>query len=265
MFTLIEKRLIYMNPILRHEKIMEVLLNNKEVSVTELSDILNVTGKTIREDLTRLEEQGLIRRIHGGAVLAQADQFGILPSKEPLSRHLDMKRSIAAEAIKRILPGDVIALDGGSTTLEIARLLPNQRLTVITNDVYIISELSKKDKVNLVVPGGYRVRNMLTGPEAVAYVKELNIHKAFISATGVHLEHGLTIYTGELIAFKRALIDTARETIAVIDHHKFGQTALRTFAELHELSTLITDNGLPEDTLAQFRNADVPIELSGVH
>ncbi|MWV43729.1 DeoR family transcriptional regulator [Paenibacillus sp. HJL G12] len=252
-----------MNPILRHEKIMEALLTSKEVTVTELSEILNVTGKTIREDLTRLEEQGLIRRIHGGAVLAQADQFGILPSKEPISRHLDMKRSIAAAALKRVQPGDIIALDGGSTTLEIARLLPNQQLTVITNDVYVISELSKKDKINLVVPGGYRVRNILTGPEAVAYVKELNIQKAFISATGIHLEHGLTIYTGELIAFKRALIDTAREIIAVVDHHKFGQTALRTFAQLRELHSLITDNELSGESLEQFRAAGIPIELSG--
>lgn len=82
-----------MNPILRHEKIMEALLTNQEVTVAELSDILKVTGKTIREDLTKLEEQGLIRRVHGGAVLAQADQFGILPSKEPISKNLEMKKT----------------------------------------------------------------------------------------------------------------------------------------------------------------------------
>ncbi|MDR0268617.1 DeoR/GlpR family DNA-binding transcription regulator [Paenibacillus sp.] len=254
-----------MNPILRHEKIMEALLTNKEVTVIELSEILKVTGKTIREDLTKLEEQGLIRRVHGGAVLAQADQFGILPSKEPITKHLDMKKSIAVAAMQQILPGDIIALDGGSTTLEIARQLPNQQYTIITNDVHIISELSKKDKINLVVPGGYRVRNMLTGPEAVAYVKLLNIQKAFISATGIHLEHGLSVYTGELIDIKRALIDTARETIAVIDHHKFGQTALRTFAQLHEIHSLITDNGLPEAVLSEYRRAGIPIELSGNH
>jgi len=252
-----------MNPILRHEKIMEALLTNKEVTVAELSEILKVTGKTIREDLTKLEEQGLIRRVHGGAVLAQADQFGILPSKEPISKNTEIKKNIAQAALHRILPGDIIALDGGSTTLEIARLLPNQPYTVITNDVYIISELSKKDKINLVVPGGYRVRNILTGPEAVSYVKQLNIQKAFISATGIHLEHGLSVYTGELLAFKRALIDTARETIAVADHHKFGQTALRTFARLEELHGLITDDGLPEAVLAEYRKAGIPIELAG--
>ena len=70
-----------MNPIRRHEMIMEVMLNQKDVTVNELSEKLQVTGKTIREDLSKLEEQGLLVRVHGGAVLAQSDQFGILPSK----------------------------------------------------------------------------------------------------------------------------------------------------------------------------------------
>src|SRR5690606_32132626 len=144
-----------MSPIRRHEKIMEVLLTNKEVTVAELSDKLGVTGKTIREDLTRLEEQGLIVRVHGGAVLAQSDQFGILPSKEPLTKHADEKADIASRALLHIKPNDIIALDGGSTTLEIARRLSNEPITVITNDVYIISELAVKDNIRLVVPGGY--------------------------------------------------------------------------------------------------------------
>lgn len=81
-----------MNPIRRHEMIMEVMLNQKDVTVNELSDKLQVTGKTIREDLSKLEEQGLIVRVHGGAVLAQSDQFGILPSKDPLDKYSDEKQ-----------------------------------------------------------------------------------------------------------------------------------------------------------------------------
>lgn len=249
-----------MSPIRRHERIMEVLLTNKEVTVAELSDKLGVTGKTIREDLTRLEEQGLIVRVHGGAILAQSDQFGILPSKEPLTKHADEKADIASRALLHIEPNDIIALDGGSTTLEIARRLSNEPLTVITNDVYIISELAVKDNIRLVVPGGYRVRNMLAGPEATSYIRQLNIQKAFISATGIHPEHGLSIYTGDLIDFKRALIETAREVIAVINHHKFGQTALRTFASLSELTCIITDSGLPAEIAQQYSNAGVTIE-----
>lgn len=249
-----------MSSIRRHEKIMEVLLTNKEVTVAELSEKLKVTGKTIREDLTKLEEQGLIIRVHGGAVLAQSDQFGILPSREPLAKHAEEKDEIAKRALLHIEPNDIIALDGGSTTLAIARRLSNEPLTVITNDVYIISELAVKDNIRLVVPGGYRVRNMLAGPEATAYIQKLNIQKAFISATGIHPEHGLSIYTGDLIDFKRALIETAREVIAVIDHHKFGQTALRTFATLNELSWIITDQGLPDETACQYIDKGVRID-----
>lgn len=249
-----------MSSIRRYEKIMEVLLTNKEVTVAELSDKLGVTGKTIREDLTRLEEQGLIIRVHGGAVLAQGDQFGILPAKEPLVKHAEEKADIARKALAHIQEGDIIALDGGSTTLEIARRLDNRPMTVITNDVYIISELAAKDHIRLVVPGGYRVRNMLAGPEATDYVKQLNIQKAFISATGIHPEHGLSIYTGDLIEFKRALIDTAREVIAVINHHKFGQTALRTFASLNEITRIITDGALPAEIGRTYSDAGIIVE-----
>lgn len=249
-----------MSSIRRYEKIMEVLLTNKEVTVAELSDRLGVTGKTIREDLTRLEEQGLIIRVHGGAVLAQGDQFGILPAKEPLIKHAEEKADIARKALAHIQEGDIIALDGGSTTLEIARRLDNRPMTVITNDVYIISELAAKDHIRLVVPGGYRVRNMLAGPEATDYVKQLNIQKAFISATGIHPEHGLSIYTGDLIEFKRALIDTAREVIAVINHHKFGQTALRTFASLNEITRIITDGALPPEIGRTYSDAGIIVE-----
>ncbi|RRJ66814.1 DeoR/GlpR transcriptional regulator [Paenibacillus oralis] len=250
-----------MSQIRRYEKIMEILLTNKEVTVAELSETLGVTGKTIREDLAKLEEQGLLVRVHGGAVLAQGDQFGILPSREPLAKHAEEKAEIARKALLHIEADDIIALDGGSTTLEIARRLDNRPLTVITNDVYIIGELAVKDQIRLVVPGGYRVRNMLAGPEAAAYVKQLNIQKAFISATGIHPEHGLSIYTGDLIGLKRAMIETARETIAVMNHQKFGQTALRTFASLSELSRIITDGGLSADTAHRYEHTGVIIEF----
>lgn len=102
-----------MNHLRRYESIMEVLLTQKEVTVAELSERLHVTGKTIREDLTKLEEQGLVKRVHGGAVLANNDQFGILPVKEPLVKHSDEKTDIAETAMKFIKSNDIIALDGG--------------------------------------------------------------------------------------------------------------------------------------------------------
>ncbi|TXK70075.1 DeoR/GlpR family DNA-binding transcription regulator [Paenibacillus sp. N3.4] len=249
-----------MNPLRRYEIIMEILLAQKEVTVNELSERLDVTGKTIREDLAKLEEKGLLLRIHGGAVLAQSDQLGILSSKEPNIKHADEKTEIATIALRYIQPRDIIALDGGSTTLEIARRLVNQPLTVVTNDLYIISELVHKDEIRLVVPGGYRLRNMLAGPEAAEYVSKLNIQKAFISATGVHLQHGFTIYTSDLVDYKRALISSSAVVYGVADHYKFGQCALRTFAALSEISIILTDSALPVETAQQFRDAGIQLE-----
>jgi DeoR family fructose operon transcriptional repressor len=238
---------------------MEALLERKEVSVAELSEKLEVTGKTIREDLAKLEEKGLLIRVHGGAMLAQSDQLGILRSNASDATYQAEKAEIAERVQRLIAPDDIVALDGGSTTLEIARRLDNRPLTVITNDLYIINELTRKDQIRLVVPGGYRIRNMLTGPEAAAYVRTLNIHKAFLSATGIHLQDGLSIYTGEFIEFKQALLRASREAYAVADHRKFGRTALRTFASLSELKAIVTDSGLPAETAELYRAAGVTV------
>src|SRR5690606_41127177 len=91
-------------------------------------------------DLATLEQKGLLVRVHGGAVLAQKDQFGILTPPEPLRRNLKEKGEIAELALRLIEPGDIIGLDGGGTTLEIARRLDNMPLTVVTNDLNIIGE-----------------------------------------------------------------------------------------------------------------------------
>src|SRR4051812_9738998 len=112
-----------MNVIRRYEKIMELLLAEREVTVSRLTELLQVTGKTIREDLAKLEEKGLLTRIHGGAVLAQENQLGILSPKQTVVPNEAERLQTAAAAVALIEPQDVIALDGGRTTLEIARRL----------------------------------------------------------------------------------------------------------------------------------------------
>ncbi|GIQ65694.1 DeoR/GlpR family DNA-binding transcription regulator [Paenibacillus cisolokensis] len=248
-----------MHAMKRYELIMERLIERKEATVGELSEMLGVSGKTVREDLGKLEERGLLVRVHGGAVLAQSNQWDIFPKREPIVRQAAEKAVIGRRAAALIEPGDIIALDGGSTTLEIARLLDDAPLTVITNDVFIIRELASKEHIRLVVPGGRRVRNILTGPEAVEYVRKLNIRKAFISATAVDAQIGLSIYTSELADFKRALVETAHEVIAVADHTKFGQCALITFAAIDELDAIVTDRKLPAEQAAAYRRPKLKI------
>ncbi|MBR2563681.1 MAG: DeoR/GlpR transcriptional regulator [Paenibacillus sp.] len=249
-----------MNPLKRHEKIMEALLERQEVTVSDLSDLLQVTGKTVREDLDKLESMGLLVRVHGGAMLAQNDQYGILNSRVALEKNQTEKIEIAERALRYIKPGDIVALDGGSTTLEIAKRLDNQPLTVITSDLYIIAELTKKEQIRLVVPGGSRVRNMLVGEDTAAFISGLNIHKAFISTTALHPEFGLSIYTGDLVPLKKAMIAAAQQVFGVVDHYKFGQFALRTFAQCAELDYIISDNHLDEETAGLYKQMGVLVD-----
>lgn len=103
-----------MNSLKRHEKIMEALLERQEVTVSDLSDLLQVTGKTVREDLDKLESMGLLVRVHGGAMLAQNDQYGILNMRSVNEKHQPEKSEIAERALGYIQMGDIIALDGGA-------------------------------------------------------------------------------------------------------------------------------------------------------
>lgn len=243
----------------RHRKIIERLEEKAAVKVSELSELFSVTEKTVREDLEKLEEKGLLKRTHGGAVLVQGGEDSLLPLQFPNVKHQPEKAAIAAAALTCIEPSDIIALDAGSTTLELARQLPNMPITVLTNDLLIIRELTAKDEVRLVVPGGYRHRNLLIGAESQEWISRLNIHKLFLSTTGVHPEYGLTIFTEELARLKRLYLDNAKQIYCLADHSKFDKGALITYAGLDEIDAFITDEGIDPAIAAKYEAAGLKI------
>ena len=238
--------------ITRHQKILDHLQANGAVQVSELSERLSVTPKTIREDLEKLEEKGLLTRIHGGAVARKDEAEPMLPLQIPNTKRACEKEAIAIHALRYIRQDDVIALDAGSTTLEIAKKLPDMPLTVLTNDLLIMRELIAKENIRLVVPGGYRHRNVLVGNDALEWLARLNVQKLFLSATGVHDKFGLSVFTGELLDLKKAYLAGAKEIYGVADHSKFDRAALQTFAALEDLDILITDDGLDEEVRRRY-------------
>ncbi len=249
--------------ITRHQLILELLQENGTIQVSELSDRFSVTPKTIREDLEKLEEKGLLSRIHGGAVSRSDVSGSMLPLQIPNTKHVPEKEAIAAHALHYVRQDDVIALDAGSTTLEIAKMLPDMPLTVLTNDLLIMRELMGKEQIRLVVPGGYRHRNVLVGNDALEWLARLNVQKLFLSATGVHDKFGLSVFTGELLDLKRAYLSGAKEVYGVADHSKFDRAALQTFAALEDLDLLITDDGLSEEVRRRYEEGGkVKIELA---
>lgn len=244
----------------RHRKIIEKLEQLGAVKVSELSEQFGVTEKTVREDLEKLEEKGLLKRTHGGAVSEVNGEDSLFPLQFPNSKHGQEKSAIAALALTCIEPNDIIALDAGSTTLEMAKRLPNIPITVLTNDLLIIRELTAKDQVRLVVPGGYRHNNLLIGAESQEWIKRLNVHKLFLSTTGIHLEYGLTIFTEELTKVKRLYMENAKTIYCLADHNKFDKGALITFAGLNEIQYIITDDGIEPEVAAKYE-ANGPVIL----
>ncbi|WP_424767233.1 DeoR/GlpR family DNA-binding transcription regulator [Paenibacillus sp. sgz302251] len=241
----------------RHRKIIEKLEQLSAVKVSELSELFQVTEKTVREDLEKLEEKGLLKRTHGGAVMEQGGEDSLYPLQFPNSKNQQEKTAIAELALTCIEESDIIALDAGSTTLEMARLLPNIPVTVLTNDLLIIRELTAKDQVRLVVPGGYRHNNLLIGAESHDWIKRLNVHKLFLSTTGIHLEYGLTIFTEELAKLKKLYMENAKTVYCLADHSKFDKGALITFASLTEVDTIITDDGIDVEVAAKYEAQNI--------
>ncbi|WP_042164062.1 DeoR/GlpR family DNA-binding transcription regulator [Paenibacillus gorillae] len=243
----------------RHRYIVKQLEEKGSVKVSELSESFGVTEKTVREDLEKLEEKGLLKRIHGGAVMAQDGEDSLLPLQIPNSKHQKEKAAIAELAISVIEPDDIIALDAGSTTLEIAKRLKNMPITVLTNDLLIIRELTAKDQVRLIVPGGYRHHNLLIGNEWHEWIKRLNVHKLFLSTTGIHMEYGLTIFTEELTKLKQVYMECAKQIYCVADHSKFDRGALITFAELDAVHCIMTDAAVDDAVVRKYEEQGIRI------
>jgi DeoR family fructose operon transcriptional repressor len=226
----------------RHTKIIEWLNLHGSAKVSDLSKELQVTEKTIRDDLEKLESKGLLRRVHGGAMLIE-DADSMLPIARRRGRQHPEKQQIAAEASKLIRDGQIVLLDAGSTTLELAKLIVQRRLTVITNDTKIAGELAESNDIELCVLGGYRRKGTYTliGPSALETMKELNVDIAFLGCTGIDLQRGVSIFHQEEAELKKQIIKSSKTNVLLADHTKFERTALITYASISDLDAVITD------------------------
>jgi DeoR family transcriptional regulator, fructose operon transcriptional repressor len=228
----------------RLEVISQLLSENGSVDATQLSDRFDVTPKTIRKDLDKLENLGLLDRVHGGAVLKRTDN-SVLPIEQRKLKNLPEKRRIAAAALEFVQDGDTIIIDGGSTTLELARLLGEKKILAITGDLKIALELMNKSNVALFVTGGHLRRDSsytLLGRDAEKVLEKYKAKKVFLGTTGLDLENGLSVLNSDEAEVKKAMISAAQEIICLVDYSKFNHVAFAPFCPMEKINTLITDN-----------------------
>ncbi|HWB14348.1 MAG TPA: DeoR/GlpR family DNA-binding transcription regulator [Pirellulales bacterium] len=247
----------------RRQSIAQILRETGFVRNSELSNKLGVSIVTIRQDIEALSAQGLLQKTYGGAVsqiggVAQDSSFDSRSSQQ-----VEAKRRIGAAAARSVRPGETIVLDSGSTTMEIARRLPeNQDLTVVTCALNIALELANKPGITVIVCGGrLNSRTFSTIDHQVErQLAEVCADRLFLATYGVDLERGLAERNFEMAQTKRALIGAAREVTLVCDSSKFGGAGPVLISALDVVKRIVTDDGIPAEFRQWFATHRIDVE-----
>lgn len=252
----------------RYQKILDLMKADGSVKVSELKKKLDVSSETIRRDLETMETQGLIRRARGGAFLnedvRQENSHQIYtPFEQREQENVESKREIAELAVTMIKEGQSIALDSGTTSFALARALKNKfkSLTVVTNSLAIVNELSDAKGVTLIVTGG------VFRPEEDAFVSDiagmifakLNIDIFFLTTCGISVERGITYQRMDEILVQERMMEASSKTIVITDSSKLGSNSLVKMCDIDRISMIITDSMATKAQAEAFAEAGVPI------
>ncbi|MDQ6741170.1 MAG: DeoR/GlpR family DNA-binding transcription regulator [Actinomycetota bacterium] len=242
----------------RQSRILKELQRYEAVRVTDLAAALGVSEMTVRRDIEALDGKGMLRKIHGGAT-----RLTRLSAVEPgFASNSDLrpeaKEAIAQEALALVKPGMTLALTGGTTTYRLATLLNRvEGLTVITNSLKAaeaLYQLQPADGSKVIITGGERTPSeALVGPVASAAIRCLNADICFMGVHGIDARRGLTSPNLVEAQTNSAFTASAERLVVLADHSKFNVRSLASVAELSDVDTLITDDGVSAATAAIFR------------
>jgi DeoR/GlpR family transcriptional regulator of sugar metabolism len=243
----------------RKDKILEMLKEDGSVKVAGLSKIFKVSEVTIRQDLEKLEQEGIVTREHGGAFL---NGIGMQVQNFALSNlvNMDKKERIGRKAAEFIDNGDTIILDSGTTTTEIAKAIVNKRnITVVTNAINIVMLLGSNPAINVILTGGeFKPPTLsLTGQKAADFFSGLHVDKLFLATAGISLKSGLTYPSLSDIAVKKAMIEAADKVYLVADSTKVGKSSLASLGALSLIHYLITDSEITEKDKEIFKEHEI--------
>jgi DeoR/GlpR family transcriptional regulator of sugar metabolism len=243
----------------RHRHILSTLRRDGKIVATDLSLALGVSEDTVRRDLRELGEAGLLQRVHGGA----------LPRSPATASHIarqrqapEAKQVIARAAVRLLRPGQVILLDGGTTTLRVAHEMPPDfQATVITNSPAIAVALAEHPRIEVVVIGGKMLKDDLVtiGTMAVEALHMIRTDICLLGICSIHPDVGLSVLDLEEAHVKRAMITGASEVVALADRSKLGTAAPYVIGPIHMLTHLITEQGVGDEALAPYRAAGITV------
>lgn len=233
--------------------IKQLLINNKKILVSELSDKLNVTEETIRRDLEKLESEGIITRTYGGAVLNSEGSFGAVTFYKRATMNLEEKQKIAIKTIELLKNKTTIAADSSSTVIEALKLIRNRKdVVLLTNSTEALREFTQSE-LTIVSTGGIFNKDSLSlqGSMAKDMIKNYNVDILLISCKGLDKEKGALDSHEVEVEFKKVLVQQAVEVALLVDHTKFDRSALMQLVDFKNIDYIVTDK-CPDDTWMSF-------------
>ena len=227
----------------RINRIHELLKNVHNISINDLCDTFQVSKNTIRRDIAELEQQGVIKKVYGGIVLAEpAGSPEPFASRE--SRNTEAKKQIARMAADFVHDGDVIYIDSGTTTMHMIPFLADRKhLTIVTASVYVINAATAYPNFNVIATGGqlYLPSKAFVGSSVLKCLQNYNLSKIFLASTGISLENGATNASPLESEIKRCLVQKAGKKFLLVDTSKLDIVSLMTYCQLSDLDTIIMD------------------------
>jgi DeoR family transcriptional regulator, aga operon transcriptional repressor len=253
----------------RAKEILRLLLNHGKATVEELTEEFRTSPASIRRDLVRLEERGLVHRTHGGAMLAGQiyEPFRFDASFQVREeRFTQEKQRIAAAAAELVGENETVGFTAGTTTTLVARCLRlRSGLHVITNAVNIGIELTSSEGLDTTLIGGcmrWPGAFSLVGPTALESLNTVVMDRLFLGVTGIDARYGATVIESDEAAVFRAMSRRAKEVIVVADSSKVGMVSPAVVCSPASIDILITDDGIAEEAIDALRRSDVRVVIA---
>lgn len=245
----------------RMNELVDYVSIKKNVSLENLAEKFNVSIFTIRRDIDELSKRGILIKHYGSVSISDKPVNTPVKFIERNTLNLKEKTKIGEIAAQQVNDGDIIFIDAGTTTMSMCDYLKDKKITLITNNIYIILKMYNVANINLFVLGGEvdNRTNSIIGIQAINYLKNYSIDKAFIGTTGISIDHGLTNYTAIEAEIKKICIEISKKSYILVDTSKFDQSSLVKYAKLTDVSAIVSSSALPQPYTEYCQNNGIEI------
>jgi len=250
----------------RHQAILDILAEKGSITTTEIQTLFNVGYGSAQRDLRMLEEQGMLKRTHGGAIPVRQIAAG-KPSTVTCKDITEEKRNyvtIAEKAVSMINNNDVVFITSATVGYFMARALPeNLKIRVVTNSIIIAEEMRKNPMISVILLGGEMDgKGNCYDAFAIEMVKKLRFDKCFITAAAISADFGLSIQKSQAISFWNAVMDSSKLSVGLFPTEKIGFESIVSICPANRLDVLITDWNALEEDLAKFDKKGIEIVIA---